>query len=415
MKRCLFSMLSTIGAFVMLTGAVAGGIAIQKPGTDYLVVEAEAFEKDELNNPSTGWVIIRPDQPQEVQLHSTNPGTIMVPPPSSNPSQGAAIFDLEGGGDFADQVGYALQFTNPGTYYLYLRYSMFDLRSLVDNAYGNEDSVYLPVESLGQDPTLQELRDSRDGNVGLSTNGRVPSDGCRSLEEPWVIPDAQCDAQGLRGESQMEGQYHWQPANWGNGLGHANYEVTDVGTVLDFAVATRERGSSLDALIFSQNTTLTAEDLDKLLFPVVGVTGDFNANGVLDGPDIDDLTARSASGVHPAGYDLNADSLVNQIDINVWVKDLRKSWIGDANVDGEFNSGDLVTLFTAGTYEQEVSAVWSQGDFDGNGRFTSGDLVAALTDGGYEKGPRAGVAAVPEPTGCVMMVVGAALLVRKRK
>jgi hypothetical protein len=134
--------------------------------------------------------------------------------------------------------------------------------------------------------------------------------------------------------------------------------------------------------------------------------GDFNNNGVLDAADIDDLTRQSAAGADPEAFDLNGDAVVNRDDVNVWVKDLFHGWIGDANLDGEFNSGDLVAVLTSGTYEANIDSVWSTGDFNGDGRTNSGDLVAALTDGGYELGPRAAVAAVPEPHAFALMIFG---------
>jgi hypothetical protein len=147
-----------------------------------------------------------------------------------------------------------------------------------------------------------------------------------------------------------------------------------------------------------------------------GLQGDFNANGVLDAADIDDLTAQSATATHPAAYDLNSDALVDATDIGVWVKDLFNSWIGDANLDGEFNSSDLVGVLASGTYEADVDSVWSTGDFNGDGRTNSGDLVAALADGGYEAGPAAAVAAVPEPGGLLLSVLAlSSLLVCRRR
>jgi hypothetical protein len=136
-----------------------------------------------------------------------------------------------------------------------------------------------------------------------------------------------------------------------------------------------------------------------------GVTGDFDSSGVLDAADIDDLTAQSAGGLNSAAYDLDADALVNSADVNVWVKDLFNSWIGDADLDGEFNSSDLVLVLASGTYESGGASVWSTGDFNGDGRTTSGDLVAALADGGYEQGPRAATAAVPEPSSMLLILV----------
>lgn len=158
--------------------------------------------------------------------------------------------------------------------------------------------------------------------------------------------------------------------------------------------------------------------LDNFRFvdPKATKPGDFNGNGSLDVGDIDSLTQQSASGKNPAAFDLNKDTFVNAGDINVWVKDLFKSWIGDANLDGEFNSGDLVSVLASGTYETSQPSVWSRGDFDGDGFTSSGDLVAALTDGGYERGPRAAVAAVPEPQAAVLVLVAlGGLLPRLRR
>jgi hypothetical protein len=137
-----------------------------------------------------------------------------------------------------------------------------------------------------------------------------------------------------------------------------------------------------------------------------GLTGDFNSNGVLDAPDIDDLTAQSAGGTNPSAFDLNSDSLVNESDVDVWISDLFNSWIGDADLDGEFSSSDLVVVLATGTYEVDVASVWTSGDFNGDGRTNSSDLVAALAGGGYEQGQRPAPQAVPEPGALVLALLG---------
>ena len=96
------------------------------------------------------------------------------------------------------------------------------------------------------------------------------------------------------------------------------------------------------------------------------------------------------------------------------MKDLKNTWFGDSNLDGEFNSSDFVEVFTAGKFELNEDATWSQGDWNGDNRFNSSDFVEAFTDGGFEQGPRP-AQTVPEPTGALLTVVASVgLLYRKR-
>ncbi|MCA9217690.1 MAG: hypothetical protein KDB27_31690 [Planctomycetales bacterium] len=124
------------------------------------------------------------------------------------------------------------------------------------------------------------------------------------------------------------------------------------------------------------------------------VAGDYNDNGVLDAGDLDLQSQQIGS--NDANFDLTGDGSVDFADRLTWVKDLANTWIGDANLDGEFNSGDFVQVFGASLFETQRPATWDQGDWNGDGVFDSGDFVAAFTDGGYEKGARP-AAAVPEP------------------
>ena len=148
---------------------------------------------------------------------------------------------------------------------------------------------------------------------------------------------------------------------------------------------------------------------------VSSLPGDFNGNGELDIDDINQLGLQAASRENNPIFDLNADTFVNQTDVTIWVKDLKNTWIGDANLDGEFNSGDFVEVFTAGKYEADVEAVWGEGDWNSDARFNSGDFVVAFTDGGYERGPAAiAAASVPEPSGFVMLVLALCAVVGRR-
>ena len=127
--------------------------------------------------------------------------------------------------------------------------------------------------------------------------------------------------------------------------------------------------------------------------------GDYDRNGVLDVADIDLLSREARQGTNSRRFDLNQDTHVDDRDRQVWVVDLKRTYFGDANLDGEFNSGDFVDVFVQGQYEDDLPAnsTWATGDWDGDAEFTTADFVVAFTLGGYESGPRAAARFVPEP------------------
>jgi hypothetical protein len=168
---------------------------------------------------------------------------------------------------------------------------------------------------------------------------------------------------------------------------------------------------------------LSADDLARLYnlsaTPLTltggGLLGDFNNDGILDAVDINLLSAKVRDMTNDPAYDVNGDALVNGDDREVWVNDLKRTWFGDAELNGEFSSSDFVLVFGRGHYEDGIdgNSQWEDGDWDGDGDFGSGDFVTAFSAGGYELGPRAAVAAVPEPS-TPWWVIAAAALVRRR-
>ncbi len=180
-------------------------------------------------------------------------------------------------------------------------------------------------------------------------------------------------------------------------------------TLNAFGIFTSIHGGSArpDSMeIFIDDVTYTS-----LAAPPV-LEGDFNNNGELDAEDIDLLSKEVVAGTNEPGFDLNSDALVNEADRKVWVGDLKNTWFGDANLDGEFNSGDFVAVFTAGQYEDDEvgNSGWATGDWSGDMEFDSADFVVAFTEGGYEMGPKPAVAAVPEPTAAFALLIGCCCL-----
>ena len=148
--------------------------------------------------------------------------------------------------------------------------------------------------------------------------------------------------------------------------------------------------------------------------------GDFNEDGRLDEKDIDALSQAVLDGGNESRFDVNEDGVVDDNDRQFWVRDLKRTWFGDANMNGIFNTGELVQVFKAGEYEDSLpgNSGWAEGDWSGDFEFDSRDITVAFQDGGYLNGPRASsVAAVPEPASCCLLAIGmlAALRYRRRR
>jgi hypothetical protein len=418
--------------------APATAVTIQDPndvlpdGSAYVIVEAESYSELGGDDPGVGFVAVDKVNPIK-SIETAVKGNLDILPADTNASGGAAILDQLGGGRAANYARWEVQFTTPATYYLYVHASIYN--SDDNTSYGNEDSFFLP-------PAFNlNTREDWLGFEGIDEIGD-PKTG-DSVEDGWmpvfnnkvVMSGGQTEVHNDTNEDFWDGTFHWMFADAAvdsdeNGAyiddyGMAiQYIVTedDINKPLTFEISTREHYGVFDSFVFSTSNELlfeyTQEQMEEFFVSgaVEPPSGDFDSSGQLDAADINDLTGQVAGGTNPPAYDLNADALVDSADIGVWVKDLYNSWIGDANLDGQFNSGDLVDVLATGTYEADVDSNWSSGDFNGDRRTNSTDLVAALADGGYEAGPRAAVAAVPEPAAGVLglMALGILLSLRRR-
>ncbi len=126
--------------------------------------------------------------------------------------------------------------------------------------------------------------------------------------------------------------------------------------------------------------------------------GDFNGDGRVDVVDVDLLCA--AHRINDARFDLTSDGSVDHRDVALLIQDLLGTNFGDADLDGTFDSGDLVRVFQAGEYEddRDGNSTWSDGDWDCDGDFLTSDLVLALQAGGFSAAATASLRRPPRVT-----------------
>ena len=121
--------------------------------------------------------------------------------------------------------------------------------------------------------------------------------------------------------------------------------------------------------------------------PVVKIpfaTPDLNNDGALNALDID-LMAAAVIQEMSQGFDLDGDGQSDAADYLYLIENILQTNYGDANLDGVFNSADLVTVFQRGKFEDGIdqNAGWEDGDWNGDGDFTTSDFVVAFGTGGY--------------------------------
>jgi hypothetical protein len=144
----------------------------------------------------------------------------------------------------------------------------------------------------------------------------------------------------------------------------------------------------------------------KKVAPNVGVVrfrnsiGDFDDNGLLELADLEKLSEVIISETNDPQFDVNQDQRVDQSDLRFWVEDLRRTHIGDSNLDGTVGFSDFLAL----SDNFGGSGGWQQGDFDGNGDVEFPDFLALSANFGVAA--NASAAAVPEPTGVCLALFG---------
>ena len=101
--------------------------------------------------------------------------------------------------------------------------------------------------------------------------------------------------------------------------------------------------------------------------------------------DVDALQAAMREPTNLSEFDVTDDGRIDGADLQHVVDEVLKTSFGDANLDGEFDSADLVDVFQLGEYEDglPLNSTWEEGDWNGDGEFDLSDLTLAFESGGY--------------------------------
>jgi hypothetical protein len=147
------------------------------------------------------------------------------------------------------------------------------------------------------------------------------------------------------------------------------------------------------------------------------VLGDVDLDGKLSSVDIDQLSRALALSLGTSLYDMDRDGKVSITDRRFWVHEIARTQFGDSNLDGRFDSRDLVDVFVAGEYEDafEHNSGWATGDWNGDFEFSSSDVVLVFQEGGFQANSTSWASPVPEPPHgiahllvCMALVIGRA-------
>ena len=113
------------------------------------------------------------------------------------------------------------------------------------------------------------------------------------------------------------------------------------------------------------------------------ITADLNQDGQVNEADITRMCHLITTTDQAA--DFNGNGSVGMEDVRFFIETAMGTDVGDANLDGRFDSADFVLVFQAGEYEDQTigNSTWSEGDWKCDGDFATEDEVFAVQAGGF--------------------------------
>lgn len=146
----------------------------------------------------------------------------------------------------------------------------------------------------------------------------------------------------------------------------------------------------------------------QFLYPFIKVTGDFDTDQNLSTADIDLLFNELEASEPRAWFDVNGDGVVNEEDPNFWVTSLIGTHFGDADLNGEVDFSDFLTL--SSSFGRDGG--WAEGDFDGTGDVAFPDFLVLSSNFGSSGAP---INSVPEPSSTTAFLLAGISLVCVRR
>ena len=245
----------------------------------YLITEGESYVS-KTADPSTGFTQVYGNE----GLASFNGNPVLGT--NTLASKRGALFTQTTFSQWADKITYQVVFDTPGTYYTYMRFTMFD--NAGNGNYLSEDSFFMPPD-FNKDPQFDwPITNSPSGRTGGYCEGGLSQSGFLWLIEPGT-GGSRTNVSGNDGIDQTgfwEGHFHWNqlissqflnPVDTGEPNVPFKYEVTPamVGIPQNFTIGYREGGVTIDLFLFSTQTNLmdayTEAQLDQLLVNKVTV------------------------------------------------------------------------------------------------------------------------------------------------